>query len=77
MAKKKSPWIGRNILRFCLEPHLLKSTINLSTIFKSQLGIKQFTKEELNAALEKNKSRKAAGLNKMPSEEWKTKKLDY
>ena len=36
----------------------------------------QFLKEELDIVLKKNKSKRAAGLNKIPPEVWKTKKFD-
>ena len=39
-----------------------------------QLG--QFTEEELNVVLTKIKRRKAAGLNEIPSEVWKTRKFE-
>ena len=46
-------------------------------IIDSQLDTKlgHFTEEELEVVLKK-KSRKASGLDEIPSEEWKTRKLD-
>ena len=43
-------------------------------IIYNQLDITlgQFTPEEFNVILTKIKSRKAAGLNKIPAEVWKT-----
>ena len=47
-------------------------------MIKSQLNIKlrQFMKEELNIVLTKIKSSKAAGLNKIAPEVWRTRKFD-
>ena len=43
-----------------------------------QLDIKlgPFTQEELDSVLRKNKNRKAAGLNEIPPEVWKTRQFD-
>ena len=50
----------------------------IAKILKCQLDIKlrEFTESELNIVLTKIKSRKAASLNKIPPEVWKTKKFD-
>ena len=47
-------------------------------IINNQLDIKlgQFTQEELDVVLEKNKNRKATGLDEIPLEVWKTRKFD-
>ena len=47
-------------------------------IIDGQLDIKlgQFTEKELDAVLKKIKRRKAAGLDDIPPEVWKTRKLD-
>ena len=47
-------------------------------IISKQLDIKLglFTQEELNWVLRKIKNRKAAGLDEIPSEVWKTRKFD-
>ena len=47
-------------------------------IISNQLDIKlgQFTQEELDLVLRKNKNRKAAGLHEIPPEVWKTRKFD-
>ena len=47
-------------------------------IISKQLDIKlgQFTQEEFNSVLRKIKNRKAAGLDKIPPEVWKTKEFD-
>ena len=44
---------------------------------KLKIKLMQFTEEQFDAVLNKIKNRKAAGLNKMPSEVWKTRKFDY
>ena len=50
----------------------------ITKIISNQQDIKlgQFTQEELNSVLRKIKNRKAAGLNKIPPEVWKTRKFD-
>ena len=47
-------------------------------IISNQLDIKlgQFTQEELNSILRKIKNRKAAGLDEIPPEVWKTREFD-
>ena len=47
-------------------------------IISKQLDFKlgQFTQEELNSVQRKIKNRKAAGLNEIPPEVWKTRELD-
>ena len=47
-------------------------------IISKQLNIKlgPFTKEELNSVLKKIKNRKAAGLDEIPAEVWKTRQFD-
>ena len=47
-------------------------------IISKQLDLKlgPFTPEELDSVLRKIKNRKAAGLNEIPSEVWKTKQFD-
>ena len=51
---------------------------SIKEILNSQLDIKlrPFMKEELDAIQKKMKSRKAAGLNKISPEVWKTRKFD-
>ena len=50
----------------------------ITRIISKQLGIKlgQFTQEELDPVLRKIRNRKAAGLDEMPLEVWKTKEFD-
>ena len=50
----------------------------ITRIICKQLDIKlgQFIQEELNSALRKIKNRKAAGLDEIPSEVWKTRQFD-
>ena len=50
----------------------------ITTIISKQLDIKlgTFTQEELDTALRKIKTRKAAGLNEIPPEVWKTRQFD-
>ena len=50
----------------------------ISRIMSKQLDIKlgPFTKEELDSVLRKIKNRKAAGLDKIPPEVWKTRQFD-
>ena len=45
-------------------------------IISKQLDIKLGTQEELDSVLRKIKNRKAAGLNKIPPEVWKTRQFD-
>ena len=47
-------------------------------IIKSQLDTKlgQFTQEELDVVLTKIKNKKAAGLDEIPPEVWKTRKFN-
>ena len=47
-------------------------------IISNHLDIKlrQFTQEELDSVLRKIENRKAAGLNEIPSEVWKTREFD-
>ena len=47
-------------------------------IISKQLDIKlrQFMQEELNSVLRKIKNRKAAGLNEIPPEVWKTREFN-
>ena len=47
-------------------------------MINNQLDIKleQFTQEELDSVLRKIKNRKAAGLDEIPLEVWKTRVLD-
>ena len=47
-------------------------------IISNQLNIKlgQFTQEELDSVLRKIKNRKAAGLDEIPPEIWKTREFD-
>ena len=47
---------------------------NISKQLDIKLG--QFTKEELNSVLRKTKNRKAAGLDEIPPEVWKTREFD-
>ena len=58
---------------------LLKITDEpITRIISKQLDIKlgPFTKEELDSVLKKNKNRKAAGLDEIPPEVWKTRQFD-
>ena len=50
----------------------------ITIIISNQLDIKlgQFTQEELDSVLRKIKDRKAAGLDEIPPEIWKTRKFD-
>ena len=50
----------------------------ITTIICKQLDIKlgPFTQEELDSVLKKLKNRKAAGLDEIPSEVWKTRQFD-
>ena len=50
----------------------------ITRIISKQLDIKlgQFTQEELDSVLRKFKNRKAAGLDKIPPEVWKTRKFN-
>ena len=50
----------------------------ITTIISKQLDIKlgPFTQEELDSVLKKLKNRKAAGLDEIPPEEWKTRQFD-
>ena len=50
----------------------------ITRIISKQLDIKlePFTQEELNSVLRKIKNRKAAGLDEIPSEVWKTRQFD-
>ena len=50
----------------------------ITRIISKQLDIKlgPFTKEELNSVLKKIKNRKAAGLDEIPPEVWKTRQFD-
>ena len=50
----------------------------ITRINSKQLDIKlgPFTQEELNSVLRKIKNRKAAGLDEIPSEVWKTRQFD-
>ena len=50
----------------------------ITRIISKQLDIKlgPFTKEELNSVLKKIKNRKAAGLDEIPPEMWKTRQFD-
>ena len=50
----------------------------ITKIINNQLDIKlgQFLQEELNSVLKKIKNRKAAGLDEIPPEMWKTSKFD-
>ena len=50
----------------------------ITKIICNQLDIKlgQFTQEEHDSVLRKIKNRKAAGLDELPSEVWKTKESD-
>ena len=50
----------------------------ITRIISKQLDIKlgPFTQEELNSVLRKIKNRKAAGLDEIPPEVWKTKQFD-
>ena len=47
-------------------------------IMNNQLDLKlgQFTQEELDVVQTKIKNRKAAGLDEIPPEEWKTRRFD-
>ena len=50
----------------------------ITTIISTQLDIKlgPFTQEELDSVLKKLKNRKAAGLDEIPPEVWKTRQFD-
>ena len=50
----------------------------ITKIFSKQLDIKlgPFTQEELDSVLRKIKNRKAAGLDEIPPEVWKTRQFD-
>ena len=50
----------------------------ITKIINNQLDIKlgQFTQEELNEVLTKIKNRRAAGLDEISPEVWKTRKID-
>ena len=50
----------------------------ITRIISKQLDIKlgPFTLEELDSVLRKSKNRKAAGLDEIPPEVWKTRKFD-
>ena len=79
-AASQEEWIQmweehfKNLLRNSLKV----SNKPIAKIINSQPDIKlgQLTKEEHNVVLTKIKSRKGAGLNKIPPEVWKTKKFD-
>ena len=51
---------------------------SITRIISKQLDIKlgPFTQEELNSVLRKIKNRKAAGLDEIPPEVWKTRQFD-
>ena len=51
---------------------------SITRIISKQLDLKlgQFTQEELDSVLRKNKNRKAAGLDEIPPEVWKTSEFD-
>ena len=55
-----------------------KPTEPITRIISKQLDIKLglFTQEELNSVLRKIKNRKAAGLDEIPPEVWKTRQFD-
>ena len=77
-AKKNEYTRENNILRIYLE-NLQNLWMNLSQkIISNQLDIKlgQFLREELDLLLRKRKNSKAAGLDEIPLEEWKTRKFD-
>ena len=77
-SKKNEYTCGKNISRICLE-NALRLQINLSKkISNNPLVIKlgRFT-QELDVVLTKIKNRKAAGLDEIPPEVWKTRKFDY
>ena len=59
-----------NPSKFTLEP--------ITRIFSKQLDIKlrQFMEEELDSVLRRIRNRKAAGLDEIPSEVWKTRQFD-
>ena len=50
----------------------------ITRIISKQLDVKlgPFTKEELDSVLRRIKNRKAAGLDEIPSEVWKTRQFD-
>ena len=54
--------------------HLTPIIEIINILLNIKLG--QFTEEELNVILTKIKSRKAAGLDEIPAEVWKTRKFD-
>ena len=55
---------------------LQKSLRNISKNYLWHIRLEQLTEEELDALLKKIKNRKAAGLDKIPSEVWKTRKFE-
>ena len=76
-AKKNEYTCGKNnISRICLK-NPLKLQMNLSQKSLTwDIKVGQFMQEELNSVLKKIKNRKAAGLNEIPLEVWKTRKFD-
>ena len=74
-AKKNEYTCGNNILRIYSET-LQKPIIKIINI---QLYVKlgQFTQEEFDSVPRKTKNRKAAGLDEIPPEVWKTRKFNH
>ena len=77
LGKKNEYRSEKNISRICWGNFLKVTDKSIAKIMNSQLDIKlrEFTEEEFNVLLTKIKSRKAAGLNKIPPEVWKTRKF--
>ena len=70
--------IGNNISSIYSKTHLKVTHEPIMRIISKQLDIKlgQFTQEELSSVLRKIRNRKAAGLDKIPPEVWKTREFD-
>ena len=76
--KKKNFRSGKNISRISLK-NILKWDKWTENVIHGQLDIKlgRFMENELYTILKSIKSRKAAGLDEIPPEVWKTRKSDY
>ena len=77
-AKKNEYTCGNNISRiYSGKPPKVRDEA-ITKIFSKQLDIKlrQFTQEELDSVLRKIRNRKAAGLDEIPLEIWKTREFD-
>ena len=69
-------WIYFSGSRFGFSPEITDEPI--TRIISKQLDVKlgPFTKEELDSVLGRIKNRKAAGLDEIPPEVWKTRQFD-